>query len=297
VPRTSPGTWRAPDIADLSGQRFIVTGASSGLGAATTQALARAGAEVTMAVRNVEKAKRVAAELEVEADIRELDLTSLASVRHFVEAWGDAPIDVLVNNAGIMAVPRGMTEDGFELQIGTNHFGHFALTLGLLPHVRDRIVTVSSEFAAMGRIALDDLNWEQRRYRTWAAYCQSKLANLLFALELQRRLAAEDRAVRSVAAHPGLAITELQTTGHRLQDIAMRPLRAIGQGADCGALPTLYAATQDVAGGSYLGPDGMASIRVRPKHVSYPKRALDERVARQLWDASLHATAVAWPTS
>jgi NAD(P)-dependent dehydrogenase (short-subunit alcohol dehydrogenase family) len=178
--------WIAADLPDLSGRTVVVTGASSGLGLSTTRELARAGARVVLAVRNVAKGEEVARTVQGRTEVRHLELTSLTSIRGFADAWtGD--LAILVNNAGIMLVPEGRTEDGFELQIGTNHLGHFALTNLLLPHITDRVVTISSPLHARGRIDVDDLNWERRPYNADRAYADSKQANVLFTLELQRR--------------------------------------------------------------------------------------------------------------
>jgi NAD(P)-dependent dehydrogenase (short-subunit alcohol dehydrogenase family) len=201
--------WDTTDIASQTGRTFVVTGANSGLGQATTSALAAAGARVVMAVRDTGRGAAAAAAISGTVEVRELDLADLASVRRFAADW-EGPLDVLVNNAGVMAVPHGETKDGFELQLGTNHLGHFALTLLLLPHVTDRVVTVSSGLHKRGVIELDDLNWKSRPYNAMAAYAQSKLANLLFTLELERRLERDHSSVRSLASHPGYAATNLQ---------------------------------------------------------------------------------------
>jgi NAD(P)-dependent dehydrogenase (short-subunit alcohol dehydrogenase family) len=288
--------WTAADLPDLTGRTAVVTGASSGLGVVTARELARAGAHVVLAVRDVAKGERVAATISGDREVRRLDLADLASVRAFAEAWtGD--LDVLVNNAGIMAVPQGTTADGFESQLGTNHLGHFALTNLLLPHVTDRVVTVSSGAHRIGRMHLDDLNWERRRYDRWRVYGQSKLANLLFTLELQRRLTAADSAVRAVAAHPGYASTDLQShTGSRLNTIVMGiGNRVIAQSDAMGALPTLYAATQDLPGGSFVGPGGFLEQRGHPTLVGRAKAAYDEDVARRLWERSEELTGVTAP--
>jgi NAD(P)-dependent dehydrogenase (short-subunit alcohol dehydrogenase family) len=292
---TNNGKWTAADLPDLSGRTAIVTGATSGLGRATAHGLAGAGARIVLAVRNTERGEAVAAEIGGAAEVRELDLTDLASVRAFAEAW-DGPIDILVNNAGVMATPMGRTAEGFELQIGTNHLGHFALTGLLIDQVQDRVVNVASGAHRFGKIDLDDLNWERRRYRRWAAYGQSKLANLLFTLELQRRLNEAGSDVRAMAAHPGWAATNLQShTGSLLQHGFM----AIGnrlwaQDEEHGALPVLYAATQDIAGASYVGPDGRGEMRGFPILVPRSKAAMDEEMARRLWDLSEQLTGVSF---
>jgi NAD(P)-dependent dehydrogenase (short-subunit alcohol dehydrogenase family) len=230
--------------------------------------------------------------------VRRLDLADLGSVRAFAEGW-EGPLDVLVNNAGVMAPPESRTKDGFELQIGTNHLGHFALTNLLLPQVTDRVVTVSSGAHRFGAIRFDDLNWDRGRYDRWRAYGQSKLANLLFTLELQRRLAEAGSDVRAVAAHPGYAATNLQSrTGSFVQDKAMVLLnRFWAQSDEMGALPTLYAATQDIPGGSYAGPDGVGEQRGHPRLVGRSKAASDEAAARRLWELSEQLTGTRFPLS
>src|ERR1700757_569817 len=202
--------WTAADLPAFAGRTVIVTGANSGLGLITARELARVGAHCVLAVRNTAKGDDAAAGMSGDVEVRKLDLQDLSSVHEFAD--GVSELDVLVNNAGIMAVPYGQTRDGFESQIGTNHLGHFALTNLLLPKITDRAVTVSSMFHYMGKISLDDLNWKSRRYGPWRAYAQSKLANLLFTSELQRRLDQVGSPVRALAAHPGYSATNLQ--GH-----------------------------------------------------------------------------------
>jgi NAD(P)-dependent dehydrogenase (short-subunit alcohol dehydrogenase family) len=290
----SSSRWTAADLPDQSGRTVVVTGASSGLGAVTARELARAGAHVVLAVRDVAKGEGVAAAFTGEWEVRELDLASLASVRAFAAGWS-GPLDVLINNAGIMAVPQGKTKDGFESQIGTNHLGHFALTNLLLPHVTDRVVTVSSGAHRIGKMHLDDLNWERRRYDRWRVYGQTKLSNLLFTTELQRRLAEAGSAVRAVAAHPGYANTHLQShTGSRVNHLLMNVVgnRLFAQSDEQGALPTLYAATQDIPGDSFVGPDGFMEQRGYPKLVGRTKAAQDADVARRLWTLSEELTGV-----
>src|SRR4051794_35327669 len=288
--------WTAADLPDLSGKTAVVTGASSGLGAHTARELARAGAHVVLAVRNVEKGERVAATIAGDREVRRLDLTDLSTVRAFADAWsGD--LDLLVNNAGIMAVPEGRTADGFELQIGTNHLGHFALTNLLLPHVTDRVVTVASGAHRLGKVDLDDLNWERRGYSRWRAYGQSKLANLLFTLELQRRLAETGSDVRALAAHPGYAATDLQShTGSGAQHAALwLGNQLVAQSAGMGALPILFAATQDLPGTTYVGPGGPQELRGHPALASRSRAALDADTARRLWSLSEELTGVGFP--
>src|SRR5215207_5133070 len=214
----SSDKWTAADLPSLDGRTVIVTGANSGIGLAAAREMARAGARVVLAVRDTAKGDQAAASLPGTVEVRALDLADLASVRSFAEGWSE-DVDILVNNAGVMAVPEQRTADGFEMQIGTNHLGHFALTNLLLPRVKDRVVTVASGAHRMGRIDLDDLNWERRGYDRWRAYGQSKLANLLFTLELQRRVDESGSDVRAVAAHPGWSATNLQShTGNWLQN-------------------------------------------------------------------------------
>lgn len=289
-------TWSTAHIPSQAGRTVVVTGANSGLGLATTRALAQAGARVVMAVRDPARGERAAATVPGDVEVRRLDLADLESVRAFAAGWsGD--LDVLVDNAGIMMVPAGRTVDGFERQFGTNHLGHFALTALLLPHVTDRVVTLSSSAHRFGRIDLDDLNWERRPYSPTGAYGQSKLANLLFSLELQRRLTAVGSPVRSLAAHPGWAATELQgRTGNRVNDAAMRLGNAlVAQSAEQGALPTLAAAVLDLPGGSYLGPRGLGEWRGAPTMVGRSPAASDPDLARALWVASAGLTGVDLP--
>jgi NAD(P)-dependent dehydrogenase (short-subunit alcohol dehydrogenase family) len=277
---------------DQSGRTFVVTGANSGIGIAAARELAASGAQVVLAVRDAAKGEAAAATLSGDREVRALDLADLASVRAFAEGL-DRDIDVLVNNAGVMATPHRTTADGFELQLGTNHLGHFALTGLLLGRIRDRVVTISSPAHRMGRINFDDLQSE-RSYRRWPAYGQSKLANLLFMYELQRRLEAADSPLRSVAAHPGYASTGLQYHTESIQDRIMAlGNRIFAQSAEMGAWPTLYAATTaDLPGGSYVGPDGFLEQRGNPKLVGSSGAARDENAARRLWEVSEELTSV-----
>ena len=291
---TSFSTADIPDIPDM---RVIVTGANSGIGRAAAQVLAAAGAQVTLAVRNLQKGQAAAADIAGKTEVRELDLASLASVREFAAGW-DGEIHLLINNAGIMIPPLSRTADGFELQLGTNHLGHFALTNLLLPRVTGRVVTVSSSAHRFGRIDFDDLNWERRSYRRWPAYGQSKLANLLFSKELQRRLDAAGSQVLSTAAHPGYAATNLQShSDSGFWDVVMgrfgNPLFA--QSESAGALPTLYAAFAKIPGDSFAGPGGMQGMRGAPRLVKRSKRAQDGAVARRLWEVSEQLTGTSFP--
>jgi NAD(P)-dependent dehydrogenase (short-subunit alcohol dehydrogenase family) len=284
--------WTEDDLPDLTGKTAIVTGASSGIGAVTTRQLARAGARVILAVRSVAKGTALAQGVAGTTEVRHLELTDLSSVRAFAHAWtGD--VDILVNNAGIMMVPEGRTADGFELQIGTNHLGHFALTNLLLPNITDRVVTISSYLHKGGHVDVDDLNWERRRYNPSQAYADSKQANLLFTLELQRRLASRCSGVRAVSAHPGIARTGLgrHVTGFRgiLVDVGVSVL---AQDADQGALPTLYAATQDLPGNTYVGPDGLAHWKGYPVVLRPSKTSQDSDLASRLWARSAELTGV-----
>jgi NAD(P)-dependent dehydrogenase (short-subunit alcohol dehydrogenase family) len=286
--------WTIADAPDQRGRTYIVTGANSGLGAATARALAECGARVVLACRNAEKGAAAAATMPGDVSVRRLDLADLTSVRAF--AADTDPFDVLVNNAGVMAVPLARTVDGFESQIGTNFLGHFALTVQLLPLIGDRVVTVSSNAHRWGRINVDDLNWQRRHYRRWFAYGQSKLADLMFAYELQRRLHAAGSGVRSVAAHPGYAATELQSAaGSRADRIMSLGNRILAQSAERGALPTLYAATMpDVRGGDYWGPDGLVELVGSPTRVSSSRRSKDGRTAIRLWNRAEELTGVAF---
>ncbi|HEV2923535.1 MAG TPA: oxidoreductase [Solirubrobacteraceae bacterium] len=281
---------------DLTGRSVIITGANSGIGRAGARALAGAGAHVVLAVRSVEKGKAAAATMPGETEVRRLDLASLASVREFAAAW-EGDIELLINNAGVMAPPLTRTADGFELQFGTNHLGHFALSNLLLQHVRGRVVTVSSTGHRMGSIDFDDLNWERKPYKAWRAYGQSKLANLLFTAELQRRLTAAGSAVLATAAHPGYAATNLQFHSQRrfFDLLGAVGNRLIAQDEDGGALPTLYAAVADIPGNSFAGPGGFMEQRGAPKLVGRSAAAADADVARRLWDASEELTGVRFP--
>jgi NAD(P)-dependent dehydrogenase (short-subunit alcohol dehydrogenase family) len=289
--------WSAADLPDLTGRTAVVTGANSGIGRVAASELARAGARVTLAVRNTAKGETAARSMPGTVTVRPLDLTDLASIHAFAEGT-EGDIDILVDNAGVMMTPKEQTRDGFELQIGTNHLGHFALTNLLLPRVTDRVVVVSSGAHRGGKVDLADLNWEKRTYRSWAAYGQSKLANLLFVLELQSRLDAAGSTVRAVAVHPGYAATNLQSqTGNRVANV----LGGIGnmvlaQSDTMGALPTLYGATADVAGGSFVGPDGFQHLRGHPTIETPSAAARDRTMAAGLWGLSERLTGVTWPT-
>jgi NAD(P)-dependent dehydrogenase (short-subunit alcohol dehydrogenase family) len=285
--------WTAADLPSFTGRTVIITGSNSGLGAITARELARNGAKIVMAVRNTSKGEAAAREIPGEVEVRRLDLQDLSSVRQFADGIGTA--DILINNAGVMAVPYAETVDGFESQIGTNHLGHFALTNLLLPKLTDRVVAVSSMAHWPGRISLDDLNWKTRRYRPWLAYSQSKLANLLFTSELQGRLDAAGSSLRAVAAHPGYSHTNLQgATGRKLGDALMSlATRAFATDADFGARQTLYAASQDVPGNTFIGPRFGQAGRTQP--VGRSRAAQDAATGTALWDLSEQLTGTKFP--
>lgn len=292
-------TWTCDAIPDQRGRTALITGANSGLGLETARALAAKGARVVMACRNQSKAEAACQKLTLgggeELIPLELDLADLASVRRgateVAERWGG--LDLLINNAGVMAPPRQLSAQGFELQFAVNHLGHFALTQQLLPLLRQgaRVVHVSSGASYFGRIAFDDLQGEQR-YDAWAAYAQSKLANVMTALELQRRLNGQGAAVLSIAAHPGLARTNLQPTsvaarGSRVEALAYRLMDPLFQSAAMGALPQLFAATApDAEPGGFYGPGGLGNLKGYPKACRIAPAALDAAACNQLWEVS-----------
>ncbi|WP_327139429.1 oxidoreductase [Nocardia sp. NBC_01327] len=281
--------WTASDLPDLTGRTAVVTGATSGIGLITARELARAGARVVLAVRDPDKGDRAVRDMPGNTEVRQLDVADLTSVRSFAQAWtGD--IDILVNNAGIMEVPLAYTADGFESQAATNYFGPFALTNLLLPHVTDRVITVSSQLHRRGRVRLGDLNWRQRRYNPPAAYCDSKFDVTVFALELDRRLAASGSRVRSLLAHPGIASTNLTAHVGGGRAVLYKALGSILNDAEHGALPTLFAAVSDIPGGSYVGPDGFGGIKGFPAIGKTSRAAQDEDVAHALWDTTVQLT-------
>ena len=314
-------SWTAADIPAQTGRSIVVTGANSGIGLETTRELARNGATVIMACRSVDRGESAAADVRddvPDADLRveACDLASLDSVRAFADRLGDEPIDVLINNAGTMAIPRRETEDGFETQFGVNHLGHVALTGLLLDNLRSggrgseergetqesRIVTVSSGLHERGEIDFDDLQGE-RSYDKWDAYSQSKLANVLFAYELERRLLTAADPINSIAVHPGYADTQLQFRGidgrgrgSRLRLAARKLMNMLlAQSSAQGALPTLYAATAPataVEGGAYYGPGGLLNMRGPPERQASSDRSYDEATARRLWNRSVELTGV-----
>jgi NAD(P)-dependent dehydrogenase (short-subunit alcohol dehydrogenase family) len=301
--------WTADDIPDQTGRTILITGANSGLGLRSAESLAAKGAKVLMACRNETKAKAARDDVAAvatgpEPQVVKLDLSDLASVRAAAtEVDGSVDhIDVLMNNAGVMAIPLARTADGFEMQFGTNHLGHFALTGLLLPALRrapsPRVISTSSTAHKIGRMRWDDLNWETGRYSKWLAYGQSKLSNLLFMHELDRRAGG---ALLSAAAHPGYAATHLQAvgpdaTGNRLMGTVFDGLnRVVAQSDRDGALPQLYAATMpDVSGGDYYGPDGPFEVRGGPKRVSHTGAAGNADAQRRLWEQSEALTGVTY---
>ena len=286
-------TWTAAALPSFRGRTVIVTGANSGLGQVTAAELARAGAHVILACRDTTKGADAAVGMAGDVEVRRLDLQDLASIRAFAD--GVDSVDVLINNAGIMAVPYALTKDGFESQIGTNHLGHFALTNLLLPRINDRVVTVSSTAHLAGRISLTDINWKDRRYSAWLAYGQSKLANLLFTAELQRRLTAAGSPVKAHAAHPGYSATNLQGhTGNRFSTpLWLAANRLLATSAEFGAAPTLYAASADLPPDSFIGPKFGARGPVSA--VGRSPRARDAKTASALWTLSEQLTGTEFP--
>ena len=301
--------WTRRDIPKMSGKTAIVTGANSGLGFEITLGLAAAGAQVILACRDKARTEAAMGRIRQAAPAANLafmplDLADLASVRAFAQRFsaGHAKLDLLCNNAGVMALPLRRTQDGFEMQIGTNHLGHFALTGLLLPALRAtpgaRVATMSSGFHKPGRIRFDDLNWNEG-YSKWPAYFQSKLANLLFMFELQRRFSRHGIKAISVAAHPGYAATNLQLAGPEMENSGlgktlMRLANTyVAQSAAQGALPMLCAATSaDIRGGDYIGPDGLGEMRGFPRKVGCSARARDAAAATRLWTLSEQLTGV-----
>lgn len=289
--------WNATDLPDLTGRTAVVTGANSGIGLKAAEALARAGAHVVFAVRDPERGRAAAATVHGSTEVRRLDLADLSSVREFAADW-QGELHLLLNNAGVMMLPEQRTRDGFEMQFGTNHLGHFALTNLLLPHITDRVVTVASGVHRGGTGVIDfaDLN-RTADYSPMGAYAQSKLANLLFTLELQRRLTAAGSPVRAIAAHPGYAATNLQShAASPLSRLFMKfGNRFMAQDDKAGALPTLYAATQDLPGASYVGPDGFQEMRGAPTLVGRSAAASDPEAAKRLWTVSEELTGTRFP--
>ncbi len=301
--------WTPADVPDQAGRRFVITGANSGLGLEATRMLAARGAEVVMACRTVKKAEEAAASIKAKTpnavlEVMELDLSSLASIAAFASALAQrhSRIDVLMNNAGVMALPFAKTKDGFELQFGTNHLGHFALTAKLLALLEaapaPRVVSVSSHAHRMGKIDFDNLDG-QKGYSKWPAYGQAKLANLLFIFELERWLRKNGKKTIALAAHPGYAATNLQNVGPQLEGSALSSwvMKAgnvlLAQSAEMGALPQVYAAVHpSLKGGEYVGPDGLIEMTGFPRVVSANAAARDEAVAAKLWEVSQRLTQV-----
>jgi NAD(P)-dependent dehydrogenase (short-subunit alcohol dehydrogenase family) len=284
-------TFTASDIPDMADKTVVVTGANSGVGVAVASALAGSRAHVVLAVRNIEKGKRAAASMPGVTDVRELDLASLESVGAFAAAW-EGPIDLLINNAGISSNELSRTADGFELQFGTNHLGHFALTNLLLEQITGRVVTVGSQAERMGKIDLDDPNFEHRAYSRTQSYNQSKLANILFTAELQRRLTAAGSKILALTAHPGFVDTAIYTGGGR---VAKTLVRLLAQSPEQGALPVLYAAVADLPGDSFTGPKHLMHMRGGAELIKRSKAANDHELARQLWAVSEQLTGIRSP--
>ena len=303
--------WQAQDVPNLTGKVAVVTGANSGIGYEAAKVLAGKGAHTILACRSREKADTALRDIRTAhptatVEVIELDLASLASIRAFADTVRkrSQTLDILLNNAGVMALPYRRTADGFEMQFGTNHLGHFALTGLLLDRLlatpQSRVVTVSSGLHQIGKIRFDDPNAEHG-YQRWLAYGQSKLANLLFTYELQRRLAARSLSTISAAAHPGYAATNLQSSSARIEGPALHTRmlelsnRFMAQSAAMGALPLLYACTApEVRGGDYIGPDGFMEQWGHPKKVSSNRRSQDTEAAAKLWNLSEKLTGVTY---
>lgn len=283
-------TFNASNIPDLTGKTAIVTGAGSGLGQEAARALAAAGARVVYAVRNTDKGEKAAAGAG-NTEVRRLDLGSLESIRGFALGW-EGDIDLLICNAGVVMPPSlTRTSDGFETQFGVNHLGHYALARLLLGHITGRVVSVSANAHRFGKIDFDDLNWEHRRYNPTRSYAQSKLATLLFTVELQRRLTAAGSGVLAVAAHPGAAATEAITNSGGTENLMFRMInRTIAQSPAEGALELLYAAVADIPGGTYIGPGGFMQMRGAPTTAKPSKAVQDADLARRLWAVSAQLT-------
>lgn len=303
----SPASWSLADLPDLTGKRYVVTGVTAGLGTETARELARAGAEVVLVARSPEKLARTAAEIAriapgaVLHQVR-MDLADLTSIRHgAAEIAALGPVDVLINNAGVMALPYQRTGDGFEMQLGTNHFGPFLLTGLLLPQLaasgNGRVVALASNAHKLARRApLGDPRQQQGRYSKWGSYASSKLANLMFTFELDRRLRAAGLPVIAVAAHPGYSATELVgKTGGVGGRIMTAATNLLGQKAEYGALPTLMAATADLPGSTYVGPANLGEMSGPPKVVKARRLAHDQSAQRTLWALSEKATGISYP--
>lgn len=301
MPATIQSKWTSADVPDQTGRVAVVTGANSGIGYEAAAVLARKGATVILACRNLDTASSSAERMSGMTEVEKLDLSSLSSIRDFAERVHSShpKIDLLVNNAGVMWTPRSTTADGFEMQFGTNHLGHFALTGQLLdlllPVEGSRVVTISSFGHKTGRIHFDDIQLE-RGYGRHRAYAQSKLANLMFTYELQRRLEAAGAPTVAVAAHPGTAHTELTRNAGVLHTLNKAFGRAVAQTAAMGALPTLRAATDPaVKGGEYYGPSGIGEQHGPPKLVKSTQRSHNVEDQRRLWEISEKLTGVTFP--
>lgn len=302
-----PKGWDASDLPNLSGKRFLITGATSGIGKEAARELARVGARVTIAVRSLERAEQVKKELSAELiEVLQLDLADLESVRRAARAV-DYEIDVLILNAGIMAVPFKRTPDGFETQIGTNHFGHFAFAGLLRDRIKSRVVSVASQAHRMGSFgdgslaSIREIALGNNQYQPWPAYGASKLANLLFTFELERRSSKNGWGFHAYAAHPGYSNTNLQSVGPRERGNLWEERGTalvngiVAQSASRGALPTLCAATfPNLYGASYIGPDGFMEMRGYPKAVRARSIAYDQNLAENLWTISEELTGVVW---
>ncbi len=300
-------SWTEASIPDLSGKTMVVTGANSGLGFETTGLLAGRGAHIVMGCRTKDKAEAAMSRLRADqagasVEFVPLDLADLASVRAFADTVASShdKLHALINNAGVMALPRTETADGFEMQIGTNHFGHFALTGALMPVLLEtpgaRVVTVSSLMHKVGSMRFDDLHGK-RSYDKWRAYAQSKLANLLFCYELDRRLRVAEADVLSVAAHPGYSATNLQSVGPRMAGSKLAERfydftnKLVAQPARMGAMPSVFAAVgESVSGGGLYGPQGLGQVRGYPERVESNRASHDEISAQRLWSMSVEAT-------
>ena len=285
--------WTAADLPPMAGRTVVITGAGSGIGLIAARELARAGAAVIVAARNEDKARYAVKALPGLLAVRRLDVSDLNSVRTFAAAW-DGPLDVLVNNAGVMDIPAQRTADGFDRQTATNYLGPFVLTNLLLGHITDRVVSITSQLHRRARLDLGDIDWRRRKYNPMRAYNESKLEIVLFSLELQRRLEAAGSPVRSLLAHPGIATTTLaaHSPAGRINSLGF-----LLNDPERGALPTLFAASQDVPGNAYVGPDGPGSIRGYPVVRKPGKTGLDATAARQLWDATARLTGIGdWVT-
>jgi NAD(P)-dependent dehydrogenase (short-subunit alcohol dehydrogenase family) len=280
--------WTNADLPRMDGRTVIITGAGSGIGLIAARELARVGATVIAAVRDPAKARPALAKLAGSVEVRQLDVSDLGSIRAFADAT-EGTVDVLVNNAGVMDIPAQRTADGFDLQTATNYFGPFVLTNLLADRITGRVVSVTSQLHRRARLDLADLDWRTRAYNPMQAYCDSKLEVVLFSLELQRRLTAAGSPVRSVLAHPGIATTTL--AAHSSANWINR-LGLLLNDPEHGALPTLYAVTQDVPANAYIGPDGPGSIKGYPIARHPGKSGLDAEVAGRLWEATAALTGV-----